>query len=207
MKRYEKKNVISLFPLSNCSVVLTACDDNSPEQTKPDEKSEDQTDERTAPPDRVTSSGGTLKIVYKVEPPTLDLTIITAGATKDFARHIYESLVTLDQDGSIVPQLAESYETSLDGKVKTFHLRKGVLFHNGKEMTAEDVVVSMNKWSDHSAVAKTLLADAEWVLDDYTVELHQEQLSYLVFQALADQNQLAAIMPKEIAEADDGTGV
>lgn len=165
-----------------------------------------RTNETSAPQEEGATSGGALKIVYEAQPNTLDPTVTTAGATKDLSRPIYESLVTLNENWEITPQLAESFAINVDGTVVTFKLRQGVLFHNGEEMTAEDVVASMKKWSEYSSLAKTMFGDAEWVaVDDYTVELHLERPSYLVMHALADQSQIAAIMPKEIAEAADAT--
>jgi ABC-type transport system substrate-binding protein len=55
---------------------------------------------------------------------------------------VYEPLIDFDKDGKIVPALATSWKVSPDGKNYTFNLRRGVKFHNGKEMTAADV-----KWS------------------------------------------------------------
>jgi peptide/nickel transport system substrate-binding protein len=51
----------------------------------------------------------------------------------------YESLLALDDTGTPKPLLAERWEVSPDAKVYTFHLRRGVKFHDGQEMTAEDV--------------------------------------------------------------------
>ncbi|WP_265182375.1 ABC transporter substrate-binding protein [Geomicrobium sp. JCM 19055] len=56
--------------------------------------------------------------------------------------------------------MAESYELSDDGKTYTIALREGVQFHNGEEMTAEDVVASMNRWLTVSSRAKELLDGA-----------------------------------------------
>ena len=70
----------------------------------------------------------------------------TATATKDAARPIFETLVTLNENYEVQPMLAESYEQSEDGLVFTFYLRQGVKFHNGKEMKADDVVASLERW-------------------------------------------------------------
>jgi peptide/nickel transport system substrate-binding protein len=53
-------------------------------------------------------------------------------------------LTEIAPDGKLIPELAESWEASPDAKVWTFKLRKGVEFHNGKSLTAEDVVASLN---------------------------------------------------------------
>lgn len=53
--------------------------------------------------------------------------------------NVYDCLLLLEADGSLSPALAESYDVSEDGLCYTFHLRQGVKFHNGEEMTAEDV--------------------------------------------------------------------
>lgn len=54
------------------------------------------------------------------------------------------SLVEIDADGQPVPELAESWESTPDAKKWIFKLRKGVEFHNGKTMDADDVIYSLN---------------------------------------------------------------
>src|SRR5690606_9116726 len=101
--------------------------------------------------------------------------------------NIYEQLVTLNKNYEVVPQLAESYEVSEDGKVYTFHLRQGVLFHNNKEMKAEDVVASMEKWLSTSTQGQANLQGAKFqVLDDYTVQMTLEKPSLVALHVLAD---------------------
>ena len=81
-------------------------------------------------------------------------------------------------------------------------MKKGIKFHNGKEMTSEDVVPSLKRWGARSVRAKNLfavLADIRAV-DKYTVEIKlKEQLGTVVI-SLAVPNNFAAIYPKEVAE-------
>jgi peptide/nickel transport system substrate-binding protein len=151
--------------------------------------------------------GGELNVAFSAQPQTLDPHMTTANSTRDPARQIYETLVTLNSKYEVTPMLAESYEESADGKVITFKLRKGVKFHNGKEMTAEDVVASMEKWQQ-GAVAKSNLGDSTWeIVDDYTVKLNVESPSSIIMFVLAEVGQFAAIMPKEIIDSAGPTGV
>jgi peptide/nickel transport system substrate-binding protein len=62
--------------------------------------------------------------------------------------NLYDSLVFPNLDGSISPHLAEKWDISDDYLTYTFYLRKGVKFHNGDELTAEDVVFSAERLFD-----------------------------------------------------------
>lgn len=65
--------------------------------------------------------------------------------TETVMRNMYDGLVTRLPDGTVVPELAEKIDISDDGTVYTFHLRRGVKFHDGTEMTAADVVFTFNR--------------------------------------------------------------
>ncbi len=69
------------------------------------------------------------------------------------------NLTEVDQNGKLVPELAESYEASPDAKTWTFKLRQGVEFHNGKTMDSGDVIASINhhRGKDSKSAAKKLL--------------------------------------------------
>lgn len=68
-----------------------------------------------------------------------------------------ETLVeTHPEDGSAVPVLAESWEASADAKKWSFRIRKGVTFHNGQEMTVDDVVATLRRHSDEEAKSGAL---------------------------------------------------
>src|SRR5690606_31249107 len=143
-----------------------------------------------------------LNIAVTAQPPTLDTHLTTATVALDITRNIFETLVTMDEDFVAVPMLADSIDISDDGLTYTFKLREGVMFHNGEEMVAEDVVASMNRWLASSSRAKMLLAGAEFVeVDEYTVQLNLQERASDTLDVMAGQGQFAAIMPKEVIEA------
>ncbi|MFF2323325.1 ABC transporter substrate-binding protein [Agrobacterium sp. NPDC058088] len=70
------------------------------------------------------------------------------GNTDGVILHIVEGLVGYANNGEVKPLLAESVETSKDGLSYTFKLRQNVKFHNGKPLTADDVVWNWNRYMD-----------------------------------------------------------
>jgi peptide/nickel transport system substrate-binding protein len=147
--------------------------------------------------------GGTIRVGNLGEPPTLDAHWTTASITETLTNHIYEGLYTLDDQNRPMPMLAESMPAvSRDGLTYTIKLRQGIKFHNGKEMTSEDVVASLKRWSQQSIYGKDLfgyVADLRAV-DKHTVELKLKEKVAIVEINLAVSNNFAAIYPKEIAE-------
>jgi len=146
--------------------------------------------------------GGILKVGNLGEPPSLDAFCTNARITETLTNHIYEGLYSLDSSNRPIPMLAESHTVSKDGLVYTFKLRQGVKFHNGKEMTSEDVVASLARWGKQSIYGKALfkqVADLKAV-DKNTVEMKLKEKSAIVLISLAVPNNFGAIYPKEIAE-------
>lgn len=89
--------------------------------------------------------GGTYKGRLAADPPTLDPAFMTDTTSGQVAEHIFDGLVEYDEEMNIVGSLAKDWEISDDGLVWTFNLHEGVKFHNGREMTAEDVVYSFTR--------------------------------------------------------------
>jgi peptide/nickel transport system substrate-binding protein len=85
---------------------------------------------------------------------------------------VQEALVKVDRHGKLVPWLAEKWHTS-DNKNYTFFLKKGVRFHNGREMKAADVKFvfdrAMNPETKHPAVKQYEVIADIIVKDDYTI--------------------------------------
>jgi len=146
--------------------------------------------------------GGVLRVGNLGEPPALDAHWTTASITETLTNHVYEGLYSLDASNRPTPMLAESHTVSRDGLTYTFKLRQGIKFHNGKEMTSEDVVPSLARWGKQSIYGKALFAQvADWrAVDTYTVEMKLKEKSAIVLISLAVPNNFGAIYPKEIAE-------
>lgn len=82
----------------------------------------------------------TLTLGMTLEPPGLDPTAGAASAIGEVTLYnIYETLTKIGPDGKTAPMLAERWETSPDLRTHTFHLRRGVKFHNGEPLTAQTV--------------------------------------------------------------------
>lgn len=149
-----------------------------------------------------------LKVALSAQPNTFDPLMNTAVVAGYVSGNIFETLLTLDSKGKPVPMLAESVESSEDGKTHTFKLRQNVKFHNGEEMTADDVVASMNRWAEKNKKAKDqfgeIMFEAE---DDYTVTMVIKEYALDIWDLLAGRSQYAAIMPKEVVEAEEAVGV
>ncbi len=88
----------------------------------------------------VAKAGGTLRIARPPASKAETLDPASSLSAYEYLGAIYNRLVRLDEKGAVQPDLAESWETSKDAMTWTFHLRKGVQWHNGKPLTAKDVV-------------------------------------------------------------------
>jgi oligopeptide transport system substrate-binding protein len=98
----------------------------------------------TRPVERTASSSGTLRISGGL-PPTLDPALVQDSTSAEYVVHIFAGLVSLDQDLDVVPDVASRYVVSEDGLSYTFYLRPEATFHDGRAITAEDVVYSMER--------------------------------------------------------------
>lgn len=89
---------------------------------------------------------------------------------------VYESMVWYDGNGGFEPLLAESWEHNADGTVWTFHLRKGVKFHNGEDFDADDVMCTFQRILDNIDSLNNPLQywpalESIRAVDQYTFEL------------------------------------
>ena len=89
--------------------------------------------------------GGTLRLAISVNLRTLDPAIAYDEASAPIEALLFARLVTWDAEGHVVPELAERVDLSEDGKTYTFTLRPNVRFHDGAELSAADVVRSIER--------------------------------------------------------------
>ena len=127
----------------------------------------------------------------------------TATITREIGAQIFETLYALDGRFETVPHLAESHEVQDGGKRYVIQLRKGVRFHNGKEMGAADVVASLKRWGAVSSTGKTIFKTVEAVeaRGPSTVEIRLREPSVILPTALGAIGPFAAIYPKEVIDA------
>lgn len=94
------------------------------------------------------TAGNILRYPIQTNPTSLDPGMTQDGDTLDVIQQVYEGLVGWGPDNQPHGILAESWDVSPDGKVYTFHLKKGVKFHSGREVTADDFKWSIERNTD-----------------------------------------------------------
>ena len=112
------------------------------------------------------SSGGSVDADLRLlgaDPLTLDPALVFETTSARYVLEIFGGLVTIDRNLQIVPDIAETWTVSDDGTVYTFTLRRDALFHDGRTVTAQDFVYSLNRTAllgrTQSLVAEAFLGD------------------------------------------------
>ena len=155
MKKFISFTIISLLVMST---ILTGCAN----ETKKNDAA-----------DTPASKQDTLTVAFGSDPPTIDPHSSSGSPSVNALNPVYEALVRYDENGKIVPLLAESWER-IDELSYKFNLRKGVKFHNGEEMKASDVLYSMKRATGPdgvkvSYIMKAIDSEKCEAVDDYTV--------------------------------------
>jgi len=148
--------------------------------------------------------GGTLRAGMQTDPVGLDPHLTTATATRNMMENVYDTLVFYNSDGRYIPGLAESWRTSQDGLTWTFALRRNVKFHNGRPLTADDVVYSINRIKDPRTRSPRAgdFAEVESLtaVDPYTVAIRVKKPFSPLLAKLASSTNV--IVPREVVERD-----
>ena len=151
-----------------------------------------------------------MKVAVNAQPDSFDISKTTSTMARQIMLgNVYEMLVSFDENYKVHPELAQSIDVNADYTEYVYHLRKGVKFHNGDEMKADDVVASMNRWIDGNSQAKAATGGAHFEkVDEYTVKIHTAASSLMLNDLIAGINPAPIIVPKKVIDgADSKTGM
>ena len=148
--------------------------------------------------------GGTLTTILQPEPPVLQIGVNSQGPTLIAAPKMFQGLLKFTQTLEPRPELAKSWEISPDGREYVFRLQDNVRFHDGRPMTADDVIFSIMRFhmelSPRARSIFQLITEAT-APDPHTVRLvlsRAFQPFLLMFDATA-----CAIVPKHLFDGQD----
>lgn len=203
MKKYSV--IVAIF--LSLVLVLTGCGSkdvstgDSSSDAKAPSNQEEQGSESKESNEPALAKEQTLIYGSDSEPAGLDPHKVPAHASVRIYTKIYDSLVKTDKDMNYVPNLAESWETP-DDTTYIFNLRKNVKFHNGRQMTADDVKYSFERIlnPDTASIAKSYFEKIKEinVIDESTIEFKLSE-PYAPFMSYMSSS-YAAVVPKEVVE-------
>ena len=148
---------------------------------------------------------------YEAEAPTPTEQVLTQASYRDFKRAqegrllVVETLVSVDESGNPSSKLVESWDVSPDGKTYTFHLRKGVKFHDGTPFNAEAAKFCI-EWSGGRKPAYRKFIDRMEIIDDYTLRVHLNSYYYPFLLDLASGWNSFVVSPNAVEPAWDPNG-
>ncbi len=159
----------------------------------------------------------TLTIGMGAEPESLDPVNMTSAPAATVGEHVVERLIYMEEDGSLTPMLATSWDSNDESTVWTFEIREGVEFHDGEPLNAEAVAANLQRFVDPEvgAAYAFLLGDVEEIeaVGEYTLQVTLSQpfapiLSHLShsFVGIVSPAQLDGLAPDETFEIPVGTG-
>src|SRR5206468_9262656 len=149
--------------------------------------------------------GGTMRFVPHADLKILDPIWTTAYITRNHGYMIFDTLLALDADLKIRPQMVDKYTVSKDAMKYSFTLRDGLKFHDGTPVTAEDCVASIKRWGGRDQVGRLMTASLNKMVpvDRKTFTIDLETPFGLVLDALGKPSASPLfIMPARLAATD-----
>ncbi len=147
----------------------------------------------------------TLTVAVKADPKNLNPFESSNNGNQVTKSAMLEKLFILDENNEVQPQLAESWEFNEDNTLLTVKLKEGILFHNGEELKASDVVFSYQMAQDEAIINAQIdyidFANIRAV-DDYTVEIPMLYPCAMAEQSIAG-SYLFILNEKAVTEAGD----
>lgn len=147
------------------------------------------------------AAGGEVVVAKDQEAVGFDPHLVPAASSIQIYQHLFNRLIRMDESMNLVPELAHAWE-EVDETTFVFYLREGVKFHNGREMTAEDVKYSFERIlnPETASIAYSYFQDVTSVevVDDYTVVFRLSQPNAAFMTNLSTV--WASIVPREVVE-------
>ena len=146
-----------------------------------------------------------LRVVPHSNLAILDPIWTTAYMSRNHGYMIYDTLFGTDEKAQIRPQMVESWTESPDKRLWTFKLRPGLAFHDGKPVTPEDVIASLQRWGKRDAMGVALFSFVERMdspaPDTFRIFL-REACGFLLEAIGKPSSSVPFIMPKRVADTD-----
>ena len=146
-----------------------------------------------------------LRIVPHSNLSILDPIQTTAYMSRNHGYMIYDTLFGTDEKNQIKPQMVESWTESPDHRLWTFKLRKGLEFHDGKPVTSEDAVASLQRWGKRDSMGIALMTFVERMdtpsADTFRIFL-REACGFVLEALGKPSSNVPFIMPKRVADTD-----
>ena len=202
----KKKILTLLAAVCLLSAVLSGCGGGSQAGTT---ENTDQSTNTAADGAEARAAAGELNVgIAQDLDSSLDPHKTVKAGTREVMFNVFEGLLKPDASGNLNPAVAESYTVSDDHLLYTFKLRSGVKFHNGQDVTPEDVIWSYQRCAEPDS------ADIIQVAAFAGVEMYAEGDDTVCFQLQEPSNEFTsylttAILPKDYTEQDTqpvGTG-
>src|SRR5439155_18578279 len=152
----------------------------------------------------------TLRVVMHSDLKIVDPIWTTAYIVRNHGYMIYDTLFAMDAKGEIKPQMVDKLDVSKDKLTYTLTLRDGLLWHDGKPVTAEDCVASVKRWAAKDSMGQKMLTFVKdlQVVNAKTFKIVLNEPTGLVLGALGKpSSNVPFMMPKRVAETDPNTQI
>jgi peptide/nickel transport system substrate-binding protein len=156
------------------------------------------------------SAQTTLRVVMHSDLKIIDPIWTTAYIVRNHGYLVYDTLFAMDAKGEIKPQMLERYEVSRDQLTYTMTLRDGLLWHDGKPVTAEDCVASIKRWAAKDSMGQKMMTFVKGleVVNPKTFKVVLNEPTGLVLGALGKpSSNVPFMMPKRVADTDPNTQI
>jgi peptide/nickel transport system substrate-binding protein len=149
------------------------------------------------------SAETTLRVVMHSDLKILDPIWTTAYIVRNHGYMVYDTLFATDANGEIKPQMVGKYDISADKLTYTMTLRDGLVWHDGKPVTAEDCVASIKRWAQKDTMGQKMMSFVKdlTVVDAKTFKIVLKEQTGLVLPALGKpSSNVPFMMPKRVAD-------